>query len=115
MTALRITTLLQSGAGFTISRFGTGPAKRYVVSPYKHAERIFRFGITTTEVRNWLRANSRLIQREGHYIGGWRHGGDDYLDICVETDSEATAREICRKNQQSAFYDTLTGDSIYVR
>lgn len=107
--------LLADNHGFTVDRFGNLPNCRYLVSPYKHAEKMFRFGMTGTEFRHWVKNHAHLLSRPGHYIGGWIDGGITYLDVSIETDSQEVAHRLAIDNFQLAYYDRTNGESIYVR
>jgi hypothetical protein len=66
------------------------------------------------EVAGWLRRNSDLLSRPGHYVGGWQHNGIFYLDITIPVMGKSNALNIAYANQQIAIYHPFSGESFYL-
>lgn len=114
VTYQQIKALIADTDGATVDRFGNLPTRRFLASPYKHAEKRFQFDLTAPEFSRWAKVHSHLLSRPDHYIGVWKHQGTTYLDVVVETDSKEVAIRICRDNRQLAYFDRIKGESVYV-
>lgn len=103
--------------GFTIDpltlQTPTFPKSVFLVSR-KDCEQKFRKRPGLEEVADWIRQNSNILYRPGHFIGGWRDNGIFFLDVTLSIRGMLAALNAAYANQQLAVYHPFTAKTIYL-
>ena len=89
------------------------PRSVFLVSR-KECERRFHTRPGLKDVADWIRQNSEVLWRPGHYIGGWRDEGIFFLDVTLSIRGMFAALNAAYANQQLAIYHPFSGESLYL-
>jgi predicted methyltransferase len=104
--------------GFSI-RIGAGvaPTKGYMVSTYKDRELIIDLKDRNQAINSifkYLKENSSLLKKKGHFLGGWMDEGQLYLDVSRNVMSQSKAVSLAEENGQLAIWDVKNSQEIPV-
>jgi HK97 family phage prohead protease len=92
---------LKSSGGFSINTVtGASPQSGYMVSPYKANERVIDGDASADDIARYEADNANLLDKPGHFLGGWKDGGKTYLDVSLNVPSRAEAHALGAKHGQ---------------
>ena len=105
-----------SEGGFTfVSTPGDGPNSGFMVSVADEKRVSIDESRNPDDVRDFMQANSSLLSKPNHYVGGWVEGGELCMDVSINVPSEEEAREIGEANNQDGIFDLNTGQTIMLK
>ena len=105
-----------SEGGFTfVSTPGDGPNSGFMVSVADEKRVPIDESRNPDDVRDFMQANSSLLSKPNHYVGGWVEGGELCMDVSINVSSEEEAREIGEANNQDGIFDLNTGQTIMLK
>lgn len=87
----------------------------FCYSPYKELEhKIPADKIELNDLSEYVRKNKKYFARKNHYLGLWNNpdDGNVYLDVSVRTMDASKARQSCKDNDQLAFFDLQSFESV---
>lgn len=108
--------------GATFDLKGIQPSTGFCASPYPEYSKVFSsskevtFSALASYVSEVEKANSAIFSQEETYLGMWNDPDDGkvYLDISKRYHTAEEAREACEDNDQIAFFDLNTFESVDV-
>lgn len=70
--------------------------------------------VRRSDIRGFVKNNADLLNKDGHFYGAWHdpETGNLYLDISIGTESAEEARTVAKENDQIAFFDGQTMNSV---
>lgn len=104
--------------GFTIDpRTGRSMATGFFVSAHPELEQAVAVDqLTIADLDDFILANRTVLGQQGNYFGAWHdpETGIISLDVSTRTENAEHARAIAATNQQVAYFDAQTFDSVLV-
>lgn len=105
--------------GFTYQpTLESSPARGYAVSPFRDAERVFRFeNLTEDDLYNYILEMWDRFDDTRVHLGGWHDTakGNFYLDLSVVVDSPEEAHRLSVEHKQEGYYDLERGQTVIVK
>ncbi len=108
--------------GFTYRLFSdSSPTTGKVVSPFPEREQAIDWDDWIQDprghVRRYIRKNSTLLKRRGHFLGGWFDPQTKrvVLDTVIVTRKASKAHALAMEHNQDAYFDLDTGETVRVR
>lgn len=121
-----VATLLQGIAtpdgGATFNLNGTVPTVGFCASPYPEFSKVYEKAedVTFAELTNFVaeveKVNPTIFAEENTYLGLWNdpETGKIYLDVSKHYMNALETRKVCLENDQIAFFDLNTFESVDV-
>ena len=110
--------LAEPDSGATVDMLkGTSVDSGFAYSPYpERSKGVHVSELTGDDINNYVQQNMDILSQEGNYLGVWHDPSDGtvYLDISVVSDDAYQARKGCEDNDQIAFFDMQTFESVTV-
>lgn len=67
------------------------------------------------DVRDFIRKNRSILDRENHYLGGWVDNGEVFLDVSVIGKPDESTLARAEESRQEAVFDLKTGKTIQTK
>lgn len=100
--------------GFTRHAFtGHVPQEGFAVSPYPQREvQIDVEAFTRQDIINYAGANTDLLAKDNHYLGGWVDGDTIYLDISIVASTRDEGLRLAIEHNQLAAWDLGRNEEV---
>lgn len=120
-TSTTVATVSEPDGGASFNPFtNRAPVSGFCYSPYPEHSKVIEFSDNAVDnikmLTNYAAERKDLLMESGHYVGLWNDPatGKIYLDISVNTMDATEARKECENNDQIAFFDFQTFESVTV-
>jgi hypothetical protein len=107
--------MLDKNGGFSYQPVAkSSPKDGFMISPYKDREKVLSAKVATSDdLYDYAVANSDLLSKADHHIGGWNDGDQTYLDVSVRYAERVKAMAAAEEHKQLAIFDVAKGETIY--
>lgn len=102
---------LKTSGGFSLDKDGQSPTSGYMVSPYKERERVIDGDASASDISIFEKDNADLLDKPGHFLGGWKDSGKTYLDVSLNVPSRAEAHALGLKHGQLEVWNVAESKS----
>lgn len=104
-----------SDEGFTVNPHTYEfPETGVIASEYGHEKKVAAGDLSPEHIDQYVASKTTALNQPGRHLGGWRHAGEDYLDVNRRFATQRAAIDFGRRNAQIAVFDLDKGRSFDV-